>query len=212
MKYLIFDTETTGMSSAENGNDIIQIGGIFLQGRTKLGDFDYSCKPTNWNKISQTALDVNRITRVMLESFDPPESIFQTLYKEIHAYSCGEKFVLVGQNIPFDRRFFKAWWTLWVQPGQLSFDDMFYSVDMDMDLLVVTKAMQRANIINPPNRKLGTIATLMGITPNGALHNAYVDADVTMRTLFACIDYLNKIRVVEPVAIASLGIDRYLDM
>lgn len=108
-KVLYFDIETTGKSPFKN--DIIQIGGIVeIEGEVKE-EFNLKIKPIDPNNIDDEALQVNKITREMLngDDYDLPRTGYSKLIKIFEKYIAKfdktDKFIPCGYSVSFDLSF-----------------------------------------------------------------------------------------------------------
>lgn len=64
IEFTIFDTETTGLEPA-SGDRIVEIAGIRIKGKEKIGEFQSLVDPER--PVSEAAFQVNRITNEMLK-------------------------------------------------------------------------------------------------------------------------------------------------
>jgi DNA polymerase III alpha subunit (gram-positive type) len=221
MNILFFDSETTGLNVKLN--EMIQFGGIILDGRKELATIDLSFQPTLWDDISPFAVNAHKITVPMMESFDMPDVKFNEIYKVLDANRNGQRYILAGQNIKFDRKMLRAWWIKWAQPYHKQFHEMFHdTAETDLELMELTKAFIDSKLIPMPNKKLDTVLQWLRITPPGNLHNAYVDIRCTHTAFYKLVDTLQAIRkdnpnpVPDPVynakALYSPKLNKYLEL
>ncbi len=96
IEFTIFDTETTGLEP-ESGDRIVEIAGIRLKGREKLGTFQSLVNPGR--PISQAAFEVNRISQEMLRDAPKIEQVMPEFLKFIQG-SC-----ICSYNAAFDLEF-----------------------------------------------------------------------------------------------------------
>jgi DNA polymerase III epsilon subunit-like protein len=103
-KYLILDTETTGLNPFKCG--LIQVGAIVLDAQlNKLESFVVDVQPTLKVEISYEALQINGFTVDRIQkgiSYQDFSLDFLSLLQK-HFYS--NKAILVGQFLPFDYSF-----------------------------------------------------------------------------------------------------------
>jgi DNA polymerase III epsilon subunit-like protein len=191
MKFLFVDTETTGLSAKPGMHEIVQLAGIITENRSILESVSITSKPTNWTKISQQALDVTHLTVDMLRGYTEPSIAFEIFYNAIKPHTNPrDKIKIAGQNVKFDIRFMESWWDRWKSDDVPEFSNVF-DVTNPYDLMEITKPLKDLGILVVENVKLGTVATALAIQPNGALHDAMTDIDLTYRTMFDLIDRIN---------------------
>lgn len=191
MKFLFTDTETTGLSAKPGMHEIVQLAGIITENRQIIESISLTSKPTQWNKISQQALDVTHLTIDMLKGYTDPAIAFDTFYNFITPHiTPGEKIKIAGQNVKFDIRFIDLWWNRWKPTTAPKFSDVFDTLT-PYDLMEITKPLKDLGILIVDNVKLGTVASALMIQPNGDLHDAMTDIDLTYRTMFDLIDRIN---------------------
>lgn len=96
IEFTIFDTETTGLEP-ESGDRIVEIAGIRLKGREKLGTFQSLVNPGR--PISQAAFEVNKISQEMLKDAPKIEQVMPEFLEFIQG-SC-----ICSYNAAFDLGF-----------------------------------------------------------------------------------------------------------
>lgn len=96
IEFTIFDTETTGLEPG-SGDRIVEIAGIRLKGREKLGTFQSLVNSER--PISQAAFQVNKISQEMLKDAPKIEQVMPEFLKFIQG-SC-----LCSYNAAFDLEF-----------------------------------------------------------------------------------------------------------
>jgi len=94
VKYILFDTETTGAGAQDR---IIQIGGMIVHGREDIEVFDELCLAEV--PIGIEAMEVHNITPDVIES-QPPYSEL-TFVQKLLEYNKAENY-LIAHNISFD--------------------------------------------------------------------------------------------------------------
>lgn len=190
MKILFVDTETTGLSAKPGANELVQIGCHLTTGRGIIESISIKSQPTNWHRVDQKALEVTHLTKDILRSYPTPKESFDKFYAFITPHFDGKnKIHIGGQNVKFDIRFTELWWNTWKNPDQLAFTDIFNVVDC-YELQDLTKELKKLGILVVDNVKLGTVANALMISPEGELHNAMTDIDLTHKVMFGIIDRL----------------------
>lgn len=191
MKFLFVDTETTGLSAKPGMHEIVQLAGYITDNRTIIESVSIKSQPTNWDKISQQALDVTHLTVDILKTYSEPRTAFDSLYKTVEPHiHPTERIHVAGQNVKFDIRFMELWWNRWKPIDVPEFNQIF-DVSDPFDLMEITKPLQKMGILVVDNVKLGTVATALTIQPNGDLHDAMTDIDLTYRAMFDLIDRIH---------------------
>jgi DNA polymerase-3 subunit alpha (Gram-positive type) len=96
IEFTIFDTETTGLDP-ESGDRIVEIAGIKIKGKERIGTFQSLLKPDK--PISEAAFQVNHITQDMLKDAPSIEEVMPKFLNFIQG-SC-----LCSYNAGFDLEF-----------------------------------------------------------------------------------------------------------
>jgi DNA polymerase III epsilon subunit-like protein len=186
MQILFIDTETTGLSA--DANDVIQMGGVFwVDGEVKR-EINYFCQPVNWESVGRKALEINhpKLTYEqaieMLRSYQSPRTACAKLQMAFKSLNTGEKWKIGGQNVKFDHKFMSAFFKKNAEPGTPLWEDLV-DYETTVELMDFTKPLKNNGRLNVPNVKLGTIAEAVGVKPEGDLHTALVDIQVTLESL-----------------------------
>lgn len=191
MKIFFTDTETTGLSAKPGMHEIVQLAGLLTDKRSIIESVSVKCQPINWDKISQQALNVSHLTRDIIRSYIHPADAFDTLWNSLNSHVIrSEKIKIAGQNVRFDIRFMELWWNTWRPDSVPFFGDVFDTTD-PYELMDISKPLKELGILVVDNVKLGTVASALCIQPNGELHDAMTDIDLTYRTMFDLIDRIN---------------------
>ena len=177
-KLLFLDTETTGLSPELN--DIIQVAGICEEDGKELGSFNIFMKPTNFANVSDKALEVNKITRAQLKSFQSSTSGLDEFKKELNKLKGNSgKLIPVGANCKFDLDMVSGLFKKHDAGHPMNYLD-FYSA---FDITGVCRGLKHLGIIDVENCKLGTLATYFGVTNNKA-HDAMEDVRATKQIYY----------------------------
>jgi DNA polymerase III epsilon subunit-like protein len=100
-KYLIIDTEATGLSASENG--LIQLAWVVLDSNLDIIDKKViDIRPPAGYKVTEEALKINGFTIARIEqgiSYDDACNIFTA---SLHQYFINQKPICIGQFFPFD--------------------------------------------------------------------------------------------------------------
>lgn len=94
VKYILFDTETTGMREEDR---IIQVGAMIVAGKQKVEVYDELCSTTQ--SIQLEAMEVHGITPDMIEN--KPTFMETDFYKTLTSLNQEENY-LIAHNVPFD--------------------------------------------------------------------------------------------------------------
>ena len=190
MKILFIDTETTGLSAKEGANELVQIGCHLTTGRGITESISINSQPMNWHRVDPKALEVTHLTKEILRTYPTPKESFYKFYSFIMKHFNGKDKILIGgQNVKFDIRFTELWWNTWKNPEHPAFADVF-DVNNCYELQDLTRELKKLGILVVENVKLGTVANALMIIPEGELHNAMTDIDLTHKVMFGIIDRL----------------------
>ena len=188
MKILFIDTETTGLSAKEGANELVQIGCHLTTGRGITESISIKTQPVNWHRVDPKALEVTHLTKEILRSYPKPRESFNRFFTFIMKHWDGKNKLLIGgQNVKFDIRFTELWWNTWKNPEHPEFATVF-NVDDCYELQDLTRELKKLGILVVDNVKLGTVANALMITPEGELHDAMTDIDLTHKVMFSIID------------------------
>jgi len=178
MKLFFFDLETTGVRFWKNG--IHQISGkIVIDGELKER-FDFKVQPYKDAIIEQEALDIAKITKNDLLTYEPMIEVYSKLLsmlgKYVDKFNKNDKFHLVGyNNASFDNHFFRAFFT---QMGDNYFGSWFWSDSIDV--MVLASHYLKNERAKLTNFKLSSVAKHLGIEViEDELHDAQYDIDLT---------------------------------
>lgn len=181
--YLCFiDTETTGTDPQKNG--IIQIAGVitkFCNDKLEILEiFDLKAKPLPRDEINPEALIVTGTTREMLETYEPSKDVYKKIVEMFSKYcdkfNRKDKMIMVAYNAIFDYNMLRSWFE---KLGDKYFGSWFHFPPIDvMNTAMMELMTVRQNLIN---FKLGTVAEYLNIKPDGDLHDALVDIELTKK-------------------------------
>jgi DNA polymerase-3 subunit alpha len=170
VNYLWLDSETTGLDPLKN--DIIQLACIpVIAGKEQSSTFNQYCQPINWSAIDQEALDINKISRDKLPTFQKAEAIVNNLVVYLKQFNT--KFTIAGFNVGFDKDFLAA---------------LFKKVNRENDYIDlftqdIRDTFKRAKKLKAQlptqNLKLGTLCAHFGIEIDA--HNALSDISATIK-------------------------------
>lgn len=178
IKLLWLDTETTGLNVERC--DIVQIAGIVIIDGKEQERFNLYCQPTNYESIEQEALNKNNLTIEKLKTFPLPQETYNKfkaiLDKYIDRYNKDDKFYIAGHNVQFDLEFIQSFFEKMGDKFCMSYFKHF-----TVDLMHLITLLQASGCINLNSFKLGNIADYLTLEPNGDLHDAEADIDLTRR-------------------------------
>lgn len=188
IKFCFIDTETTGLDKIKNG--IIQIAGkivIFNDGNFEQKEaFNYNVRPFPNDVVEPGALQVNKKTVEEINSYEAPEVVHnnfvQLLSKYCDKFDRRDKFFFVGYNASFD---YGMMWEWFVKCGDNYFGSWFWSPAIDVMTMAALKLLDHRHTM--PNFKLQNVSMFLNISPEGSLHDAMVDIDVTEKLFYKLI-------------------------
>lgn len=109
-KYIVFDTETTGLDS--KACSTISISGIIIIDGKILETFDLYHRPFKGAVVAEEALERNGFTKEEIYAFPSPEKTYTELFniwgKYVNRFDREDKAIPIGYNIPFDIDFISA--------------------------------------------------------------------------------------------------------
>jgi DNA polymerase-3 subunit epsilon len=154
--FIVFDFETTGLSSA-HGERVTEVGAVSIQNGKVVDQF--SSLMNAGVTISAFIEAYTGITNQMIQDAPPAHEVMTRFAKFI------EGSPLVAHNASFDRKFLDA---EFARVGQERYQDICCS-------------MRVARRVYPhaPNYKLGTLAEYTGVDVDGRRHRALTDAMMT---------------------------------
>jgi DNA polymerase-3 subunit epsilon len=178
MKFLWFDTETTGTDPKKNG--IIQLSGMIVVGGVEKDEFDFRCNVHPNDEIEQGALDVNGKTREEIASFDDPKTVYSMVAalfdKYIDRYDKQDKFFAAGQNVGFDVEFTNEFFKK--NGNNPYFFSYVHSSKFDTLNLAMQVELKLGKRVFFPNYKLESLCKCMGVKLDDA-HDALADIRAT---------------------------------
>ena len=176
MKYLFFDTETTGLSKTAN---IVSIAWLMANeyGVTLHSEY-HIIKPEGWI-IPEDSVKIHKITQANAERYGA--NINEVMDRFL--WYVGESDVLVAHNIQFDQKIINN--TLkFVLGKSLLLEDykkrMFCTMTNSKEF--VSKPSKTGKFKNPTLADMYT--ELFGAAPTGVLHNALTDVQVMVQCFY----------------------------
>lgn len=174
MKVIYFDTETTGTNPEKH--DIIQLAGMIVIDGKERETFDIRIRPINMDTVEQSALDVNGVTREMLETYQEPRvaymKIIDMFSEHINKFNRNDKLIPIGYNIRFDLDFM---WQFFKKNNDNYFGSWVSS--QYIDPLPMLYWLSYLGKIKLDNYKLSTVCAYFGIELNA--HEAMSDIVAT---------------------------------
>lgn len=192
IKYCFIDVETTGLTEKHG---IIQIAGAIVKREEDSKNlmvwdqFSFRCQPfRGMDLIADEALAVNGVTREQMETFPPPTVIYSKLVEILGAhcdkFDPTDKMFFTGYNAEFDNQRMREWFK---KNNDDFFGSWFFNPAKDVMQLALDYLEETRYTMK--NFKLGTVATKMGITSSGNLHEAGADIELTMKIFAQIKDY-----------------------
>lgn len=190
MKFLLYDTETTGLNTKTCG--LHQLSGMVLQYDQDsrefaiLETFDYHIRPISGKMVTQSALDIGNLTIEQLRAYPEASKVFATftelLSRHVDKYNREDKFFQVGYNINFDKEVLRQWFT---DLGDKYFGSWFWPNVIDL----MSDATRILANVRPymENFKLGSVAEMLGAkVPFDKLHDSMEDVYLTLEIMKKC--------------------------
>lgn len=184
-KYLIFDTETTGLNPKKCAIHQLSATAVVTDENDMLRKkdmFDIYIKPFDDAQMEDAALIVNGVKPDFNDAKYVPEAKalkdFQAYMKQfVSPFDKKDKFHVVGFNVKFDVDFLR---NLFTRCGDKYYGSWFWSNALDlMDLWGFELTDERSNMLN---FQLGTVCNLLGIPVDSKqLHNSAYDTDITVK-------------------------------
>lgn len=190
-KELWLDLETTGVD--HNINGIIQIAAVAFIDGVERDSFVSYVKPFPDDIIEDKALEVNRVTREMLETFPDPGECFaalsQFLQQFIDQFDSGDKLLICGYNVGFDTDFLRKFWA---KNNSQYYGSYFFQQPLDVLQLAVLYSHVNNNP-QPYKMRLSDAIEGLGLEMVGDLHDAKADIDMTRKVYLELAKRMNLI-------------------
>lgn len=178
LKYLFFDTETTGLKFWKNS--IWQLSGIIEVDGKEVQRFDFRIKPHPQAEVEDEALAIGGVTRAELAQYfemkDVHRNLTGMLGQYVDKFNKKDKFYLVGYNsASFDNPFLRAFFK---QCGDEYFGSWFWSCPIDV--MVLAGEYLKLERPGMADFKLATVAKHLKIeVSDEKLHDACYDVELT---------------------------------
>lgn len=181
MKRIWIDVETTGLDPKKCG--IWQLAAISEVYNPEVRawtqrEFNSRMFPGGEVTIERTALQVGGITVNDLLNYEPQEAVFRRfltwMEAEVTPFDKTDKYHFYAYNAHFDVSFVREWF---LRNENKWFGAYFWSNPVDVMTLAGEMCLFRRNEMD--NFKLGTVADVFGVKPQGDLHDAMTDIKLT---------------------------------
>lgn len=190
MKILYFDVETTGTSYQEN--EITQLAGLIEIDGEIVEEFNFDVRPTNFESISQEALEITGKTIDDLKSYPDSYTVYcdftDILDKYIEKFDKMDKFYPCGYNVDFDIKFLRSFF---IRNKNLYLGS--YLSYKAIDLLPLMYFLESCEKISLENYKLGTVCAHYDIEIDA--HDAMSDINATRQLYLKLKDELTGSKV-----------------
>lgn len=165
---IVFDTETTGLSSSED--TLIQVSAVKIDPDSLdiTDELDIIINPLC--PVSEKITEITGYTNDFLETQLPEEFVFPQIQKFF-----GDTPYVIGYNIDFDIRFMKA---MYARYGKV------FSPDGKIDVCKIARQTLRKGK-DVGNHKLGTVASYYGVDADLKFHESQDDVKATLRIFIA---------------------------
>jgi DNA polymerase-3 subunit epsilon len=177
MKYVLIDTETTGLDPKRHC--VHQIAGKIVARGVETFNLKFAPHPDAFFDQEAIALNADNTAEALrarpMSFVSAYTSLREILKLHINPYDKTDKAFFVGYNARFDYDFVRAMWDLM---GDKYFGSFFWFPPIDvMNSAAVHLADVRRTM---PNFKLSTVAAALGITLDETkLHDALYDIELT---------------------------------
>lgn len=189
MKEIFLDTETTGTDPEKHA--MVQLAGVIkIDGMVKE-TFNFKMRPARGQMLDPKALEVNKLTREMLEAYPDP----RTQYCEIEAlfgryidkFNPKDKAHFIGWNADFDADFVRKFLSLYQDENKDFFGSWFYYPILDICKIAGYQLREIRHQFD--NFRLITVARHLGIEFDPACaHDAEFDIDLSIKIHDMCLD------------------------
>ena len=185
MKCIYIDTETTGLIPGKN--EVVQLAYIIEIGGEVKEEGNIFLRPERPDTIEAEALAITGKTREELMTYpirsEGYRKFVHVLGKYVDKYNKNDKFIWIGQCPDFDKQHIER---LFKDLGDNYFGSWF---DRRLcDLIALSWFMKMAGIFNPPDLKLTTVASTLGIQFEA--HDALADIKTTRAII---MEFMNRI-------------------
>lgn len=177
MKLAFIDLETTGTDP--HAHAPVQIAGLLVNG-SREDSFDLRVRPRPGAAVEQAALNVHGLAEEQIQAYPEPAKVHaeltDLLAKHVDRYDRADKFHFIAYNAGFDADFLRAFFK---HAGDPYFGSWFWWPPVDVAVLAMDRLAEERHRL--PDFKLGTVASHLGLEPDGDLHDALVDIRLTRR-------------------------------
>ncbi len=180
-KVAVLDIETTGVDPRENG--IVQLAGAILIGGEIEETFDFKCAPFASDKIDDEALEAQGVTWQEIQQREHPVTVYRKLLSilggYVDKYNKTDKLGFVAFNAQFDNSHMRAWFNKCDEQGGQYFGSWFWTPAMD--LMAASALLFGERRVVMPDFKQASVCHVLGIQPDGELHDAGVDVRMAIK-------------------------------
>ncbi|NJK71872.1 3'-5' exonuclease [Candidatus Gracilibacteria bacterium] len=192
-KYVVLDTESTGLHSQKYG--LIEIGAAVLDKNLEVLDIiNYDVKPPKNTPVSQDALQINGFTLDRIQKGLPYKESATKFYKFIKKYFPLDRPTYVAQFYPFDYAIVESMFMSVNMEKQ--FEEIVTNAFVDTKVIVLAANM-KADMLNQPIpfpvpslSKDGGLADKFNLGQFPA-HTALGDVMATIEVLKNLMEYIN---------------------
>lgn len=178
MEYtIIFDVETTGLSSSRHS--IHQLAGVVMDETNLIVDqFDFKIAPYA-PEVNKDALAVGKVTEDQIRQYPSKDEVLPQIIEYFSKYAKDTKIIPMGYNVTFDIRFLKA------LLGSEQYDKLFDYHHIDVMSLAIAHC-KKYKI--PTKYNLGAMCRTLHISLSPIdLHEALYDSLLTLQLYHALI-------------------------
>lgn len=187
-KIFWFDVETTGLDP--NIHEIIQLGWMMEINGEIVDEGELKMKPLNVEAITDKALEVNKLDKEEILTWQNPREGFNELVKilakHVNRFDKKDKAYPGGYNVHFDYSFLTAFGRKYSEYGLGA-----YINHMALDPLYLINYLIFKGVIDPPvNRKLETMCKAFNVDLFKA-HDAFEDIRSTRELFYVLTDFMD---------------------
>lgn len=187
-KICFVDMETSGLYP--NKHAVIQIACIVEINGKVVEEFNSLVTPHDSAEVDDKSLEINKITREMLEDAPTPAEVkleLETLFeKYVNKYDKKDKMFFAAYNSGFDWQFFRKFW---LNQGDKYFGSWFWTTPIDIMTIATIRLLKERKDMD--NMKLQSVLDMFGLVSDGEAHDALIDIQMARAVYYHCLTDLS---------------------